>query len=735
MPQFSGNFIALFLSLIWLLMALATCILAARLGHLRVPGLFPLVLLSSYLAIQLVPLPPGAVEFLSPDKAELYRETIWVFSPTAWMTLSDFPVKTFLTLLQMISFIGLYWVAVQFLTNRNRIKRAAVVILLAGGLQSIIVLSLFLTPRETFLELSPILFRLASDIQEGFAVGFMISIFPLALGLVMAGRPQVRYFPFRERIVQFFRFPGSLPHILYAIPTTIIFAAILIQSSRASMLVLTGTLVLFGMIFLIQGLEKLSELPIVGCLIILGIFALAAGEAGVFEWRGAFPGKLQLSVNASFPESETHTQNIAWPDEVRKKGEFPWKMTDPLPVAEASYFSHLWSPARKGLIEGLCLSIFIAVLLWKTYPVWRRRRNRTSRFLYPGAVAGLLAGIGSVFAGETLVRGGAGYGFFFLAALAVSAACTRSRGASSTELAEEAGSRLPAWAGILAVICLLNAWIFVGTLLRSQSEAEDFISENDQRSSLLRNPLDLGRLNADFRSRLKEGDLSGAEKSIHRILQLNPAGRESLRLAGAFSEYRGKEDDAEKLYRRSVAEERPGSFQRRRFIAWLISRGKEDVGIDEMQTDLTRSPEMTTSYLSLLETLGIPSAKAGEILPERFLSHFLFGDYSAEKGDLKTAKKSYQTALTLVAEEDIPDPSLFLEISVRFRDQENYEAALNALTLGIGKFPGDAELRRSAAVLYERMGLTFRAVEEYRHALLLDPGHEGVRESLERLTQ
>jgi hypothetical protein len=38
-----------------------------------------------------------------------------------------------------------------------------------------------------------------------------------------------------------------------------------------------------------------------------------------------------------------------------------------------------------------------------------------------------------------------------------------------------------------------------------------------------------------------------------------------------------------------------------------------------------------------------------------------------------------------------------------------------------------------AANLYERLGIPYRAIEEYRASLALDPGNEGARESLRKI--
>ena len=52
---------------------------------------------------------------------------------------------------------------------------------------------------------------------------------------------------------------------------------------------------------------------------------------------------------------------------------------------------------------------------------------------------------------------------------------------------------------------------------------------------------------------------------------------------------------------------------------------------------------------------------------------------------------------------------------------------------GIEYLPDNAKIRVAAASLYERNGILYRAVEEYKHALILDPKNRNVRKKLKEL--
>ena len=65
----------------------------------------------------------------------------------------------------------------------------------------------------------------------------------------------------------------------------------------------------------------------------------------------------------------------------------------------------------------------------------------------------------------------------------------------------------------------------------------------------------------------------------------------------------------------------------------------------------------------------------------------------------------------------------------RKRDTE----ALSLMLAGIEQFPQEAGFRRNAGSLYEKQGITYRAIEEYQQALRLDSRHAWVKQRLLKL--
>jgi tetratricopeptide (TPR) repeat protein len=97
------------------------------------------------------------------------------------------------------------------------------------------------------------------------------------------------------------------------------------------------------------------------------------------------------------------------------------------------------------------------------------------------------------------------------------------------------------------------------------------------------------------------------------------------------------------------------------------------------------------------------------------------------------AESAYLNAFKYLDKEEDVNPSCFLKASRYFTKQKQYDEALNIMLKGIEYLPDNAKIRVAAASLYERNGILYRAVEEYKHALILDPKNRNVRKKLKEL--
>ncbi len=188
------------LAMAWLILALIGRASVTSAFRRAWPVLLLLLLWLGWLAVQLVPLPPGMIELLSPSAAEVYRS---VPGDSGWRTLSLDPWVSRSFLLRSWSYFLLFSLILLLVRTTGRIKTLVFVLILSGVFQALF---------GSFMVLSGVE-RLLFDAKEGF-IGRATGTFPnrnhlagylnmcLALGigwLVAGGRVKTRTH-WRQRI-------------------------------------------------------------------------------------------------------------------------------------------------------------------------------------------------------------------------------------------------------------------------------------------------------------------------------------------------------------------------------------------------------------------------------------------------------------------------------------------------------------------------------------------------------
>jgi tetratricopeptide (TPR) repeat protein len=120
-------------------------------------------------------------------------------------------------------------------------------------------------------------------------------------------------------------------------------------------------------------------------------------------------------------------------------------------------------------------------------------------------------------------------------------------------------------------------------------------------------------------------------------------------------------------------------------------------------------------------------------LPERIEPHLLFADYLYKTGREKMAEDAYLSALQYIKNEDPKNPSYFYEVYRYYMKKNRYDDALKIMRKAIEFRPDDAGIRLTTADLYEKLGITYRAVEEYKKALLINPKNTDAKTRLDNL--
>jgi tetratricopeptide (TPR) repeat protein len=124
-----------------------------------------------------------------------------------------------------------------------------------------------------------------------------------------------------------------------------------------------------------------------------------------------------------------------------------------------------------------------------------------------------------------------------------------------------------------------------------------------------------------------------------------------------------------------------------------------------------------------------------DALPERVQPHLLFADYLSQIGEEDRAEHEYMNALQYMNNEDPVTPAYFYKVYRYYMGKGRYDDALRVMRKAIQFLPENVGIRLTKGRLYEKLGIPYRALEEYKKALDLDPKNKDAKRSIDRLSR
>jgi tetratricopeptide (TPR) repeat protein len=370
------------------------------------------VLLLVFLAasiIQIIPLPPGVVEFLSPGAAAIYRglarDGLAGWDARSWWTLSLSPLLSAGELALMLCY-GLFgFLVIRTVRTRRRIEVFVLVMIASALFQA------FYGMAETFSGSERIFgyqkkYNIGSVtgtyVNRNHFSGFMEMAFPLSLGYLLA---RARYFLMDKGLTWRQRFlwlsQESLQwSLLFGLATVFLGIALVFSKSRSGNMIFLVTIVLAAASFgswreLSDRADERRRMRGILRLVIAGVLAAAL-------WIGIGPvierfGEVDISKEAR----RTFALNT-----IRMTGDFLWagagkgtyvnvypmykKVDDGFKLSYA-HNDYLEFTAENGVPAGGCL---IAAGVWLFVFLagkWRKRRANFAKGVGLGALLGILA--------------------------------------------------------------------------------------------------------------------------------------------------------------------------------------------------------------------------------------------------------------------------------------------------------------------------------------------------------
>lgn len=402
-----------------------------------------------------------------------------------------------------------------------------------------------------------------------------------------------------------------------------------------------------------------------------------------------------------------------------------------------------------GLVGFALVGWFLVVLIQTTWGRYKKRRDSYAHCLYLGALAGLLAIFFHSVVDFNFYNNANGLIFFFVCGLAVSASHTRLRGRKPTFLEE---SNLPfrkVTASVVAIFLVIVSVYQGGTLwagslyssvkdveLSSLTPAEELsgfqtaikkASVLDPLSPIY--PLDLAHYFAFT------GDALKAEALYLRAVRLNPVDAEALYVMGRHLCNHGRVAEGEPLLELAMLRDTSNPEYCKYYAGWLFGRGAMAEGGRYLKRamTLTQRRDDVKECIALMLYHGMDKEEILELMPDRVSPRFALADTMAALGDTDFSRDVIVGSLDYINQEENITPWLFTKVYWVYMKEHNYDMALSVLQKAARYLSDNAVIHTLSGDTYLKMGIHYRAVEEYKQALIIDPDNSKVKKKLERL--
>ncbi len=395
-------------------------------GWIKIPpGFNALLVFIVFVFIQLIPLPPQLVRVVSPETWQIYHETTGILQPDAWIPLTLAPKATLNFIFSLIGCLAAYIVATNYLTERDQLKKVAVLLAFLGGGLAVGILifqsantliGFFADSRATNLVFT----RHTVIIVTTF---LLMTCLP-SLALFLADRPTVRYGTLQERVKDSFSNFFSKPYLIYGLSAITIPMAIATYWA-GGLLMLVAMVALFTVLLSLRERTRREIAHLLIYLFMVLIFWIFLPKNNSIIHFGNTDNAIQARIEQGVSIHQqilsdfilTGTGYGAFPAIGRRYG--LELSSGSIPISPKETILQL--AAQGGVIGFGAAGWFLIAFFVHTFRNWQNRRHRLAAYLYAAGVGGSIT-----FVAIYLLTGATGLGgfpllIFFILGLVVAA--------------------------------------------------------------------------------------------------------------------------------------------------------------------------------------------------------------------------------------------------------------------------------------------------------------------------
>ena len=731
----------------------------------RFPGFFPLLLLLLILIVfQLVPLPNVVLDILSPQALLFRRQTIGLLTgPEAWPISLDAGGGLY-ELARFLVCCGCYVLTVQLLSDGKTLKRTVLILAFFGGLLALfsILQSIFTVDRILWFRGVPENARpFGPYVCRNHYAGLMEMILPLNLALLFVYRPPRQFGTRREKIIGFFEDNDFPVFILLAVSAVLMALSVFMSLSRGGIFSLCLSILIFMLIIVWTGSPTRRSGKIRAAVIFIIALALAVSWFGWDKLDQRF-GDLDAEIGAMSPESRLQVLK----DGLSMCGDFPvfgagfgsfrnvfprYHSVAPYHLVDYAHNDYLQLLAEGGIVGLLLFVLFFVSLFRTSFRALRKRVEPYAVLVCLGAMTGIVAILCHSLIDFNLHINANTLYFSFLCGLMVSAAHTRFRAhiVPGTYLEPfGAGIKWPVsiifflvWIPVLGFATVRWAathYIAPVKDIAITGQADPVLLQQAETAAAQASRLD--PFNASYRIMAGDvafaaGDFDKALMDYRQAIMLVPTRSAFLQKAG-WAVYRAKEDieQADALMAAGVDFYPAQPVLYARYAAFLLAADRPAAARDIIRKGLTLDPRKAGMFLDVMRAGRMTPAEIYAALTDNSLVWYTFASY-IRNTDYDFMNKEVLVKAVRAAEQEVtPSPQVYLSLARLYAGERNIDEAIAVLKKGVARLPDNMALLYELATMYERLQITYKAIELYKKILLINPGSDKAQKRLAELT-
>ena len=703
----------------------------------QTPGLLPLSCLLLYMLVQLIPLPPAIVKYVSPASYHLYHDTIGIFEPNWWFPISVNVRASVSEFFRYACYTAVYVMTIQFLSNGDIFKKTIRTIIYFIAIYSTLSLFQWLIIQRFPTPLS------GTYVNRNHYAGLMEMTLPILLAAFLYYRPLVSYSSWREKIVDMLSFREQTPYLFYGGAFILGAISLFFTMSRGGITSFTISMIFF--LTMIPAKKMAAQKRFLFGMAIILFIVFLVGNA-------AWDAILNRFLNSVDPNGHlTSGRPVYWADSLKIirdsfltgtgfgsystiiKGYNSLNIIWPPAHAHNDYLEFM---TQGGMVGAILLLWFFFSYFKHTIPQFRKRKDRFGILFFLSSMAGLLAIFLHSFTDFNMRLGANALYFFFLLGLGVSSAFTSfkiDRKNTSLQVISTGMKKrwlIPLWVfGIAAVAygsCAIIAYSHIplanDLYLKETLSKEDGLRINAaMKRAVCFDPLDAYYRFACAKSAGIMGNAKEADTYFRQAIYLYPSMSSHLHDFAAFLAKSGDPEKADLLFNAGIRHGRFNPKNYMRYADFLWANGDRNGYAENIRHALTLQPDLLKKiFPGLLEKFP-DQEELFHLLPDRVYPYQFVGDHLVKMNKPDAAEKAYLKSLDFISHETGEKTRYVIKVSDFFARMKRYEEALGIIDKGLIDTPGDVTLRLKSAFYYEKLGITYRAMEEYKKVLTIDP--------------